>query len=502
MIGDLPERNASLPFDATNWIGQTFIATHTGNYIYLQFDLLVYARRYPPYLEIYLTDAEHHPTGAPIYRTSYRLSAWEETGRMLRRGWHIFFTSFTAGTEYFIMFRDYSPAFVGDSKIGIRQGDGPYIPGSLWTTDDSGDTWLEHPDDDIVFGFIMTGETPPIPPVPPAYKFAILDLFQQLTGTGIRITVTTNVPCHLFCYWTDKEPEKHLIPILRRGLPIHTQLKYCFVNWHENEQEEPYDTMTHTFTKEPWAICETRWLTFRAKVSGQWVTSVGPIFKKHRFIPEYDPEEYALFYSLPGSWGFCCDGQTVGAPSPPDSFYAARSIGTAAYTASQGAGVGFTSYDEANTWRWNAHVFFHFDTRELPLGALITRARLRLENYNKSSEFPNCSFSVVKSLSSFAGQLYPSDHIKQGILPASEIKDLETQIPAYGTTLWEFNDYGYTLIIPAGITKLSVREMTYDAPNTPPTWLSEKSSRFGIRTTDHPTSSYHPRLEVWFKPIS
>ncbi|GAI47969.1 unnamed protein product, partial [marine sediment metagenome] len=100
--------------------------------------------------------------------------------------------------------------------------------------------------------------------------------------------------CHLYCYWTDHEPEKHLIPILTRGTELHTRLKMCFVDWHENDQEEANDTLIHTFIKEPWAHCETRWLTFRAQVMGSWVAPF-----TERMSP---PKEWARFHEPWGSY--------------------------------------------------------------------------------------------------------------------------------------------------------------------------------------------------------
>ena len=129
---------------------------------------------------------------------------------------------------------------------------------------------------------------PPPPPVPP-YKWSIESIEQIRTDTGYKIIVTTDVPCHLYMRWTTVKPQEHIIPVERRGLYLHSDKYFCFVAWHENEQEEEGDTITHTFIKEPWPICETRYFYFSGTVSGQPSKSTSPIFTKHRAALAWGP---------------------------------------------------------------------------------------------------------------------------------------------------------------------------------------------------------------------
>ncbi|GAI02334.1 unnamed protein product, partial [marine sediment metagenome] len=139
-------------------------------------------------------------------------------------------------------------------------------------------------------------------PEPPIRNWAILDIQQTITATGYKIAVITNVPCHLYMMWTNKEPNKHKIVGLRRGDLALRETRYCFTSWNKNEQEEAGDTLTHTFYKEPWPVCETRWFTFKGEVDTLWTASAGPIFKKHRgeppttkyFYSDKDPEETSV----------------------------------------------------------------------------------------------------------------------------------------------------------------------------------------------------------------
>ena len=197
--------------------------------------------------------------------------------------------------------------------------DATYPYGIRLSTDDGGGTWTKHFDDDHLFAAFGTPPAPTPPPDPPIANWCILLVTQTKTATGYKITCWTNVPCHLYMFWTPTEPQKHMRTRIVRGVSVLDTPAYCFVTWHENEQEEAGDTIYHTFIKEPWPVCETRWYTFRALVNNEWSPSSGPIFKKHRSAPtepvliiEHDPPwygDYGLFSDFWYGNTFCppCD---------------------------------------------------------------------------------------------------------------------------------------------------------------------------------------------------
>jgi len=82
-------------------------------------------------------------------------------------------------------------------------------------------------------------------------------------------------------------PQEHVIPVYLRGVFLHGDKRFCFVAYHDNEQEEAGDTYEHTFTKEPWAHCETRWFYFHGEIDATPSPSTSPIFSKHRIAPEW-----------------------------------------------------------------------------------------------------------------------------------------------------------------------------------------------------------------------
>lgn len=82
--------------------------------------------------------------------------------------------------------------------------------------------------------------------------------------------------------WSYEPPQKHIVQAPSRGTSIRDDLYFCLVVYHDNEQEEAGDTLTHTFIKEPWAVCETRYFYFWGTVGGESSPSETPTFALHR----------------------------------------------------------------------------------------------------------------------------------------------------------------------------------------------------------------------------
>lgn len=103
---------------------------------------------------------------------------------------------------------------------------------------------------------------------------------------GVKLVVTTDIPSHLFMRWSYKPPWSHASVARRRGLAMHTDRYFCFTVYHDNEQEEAGDTLTHTFLKVPWAICECRYFYFWGKVGDTVCVSDSPCFQLHLPAPD------------------------------------------------------------------------------------------------------------------------------------------------------------------------------------------------------------------------
>ncbi|GAJ12147.1 unnamed protein product, partial [marine sediment metagenome] len=149
------------------------------------------------------------------------------------------------------------------------------------STDDSGETWTVHYNDDHLFAEFGTPPLPKPEPPPPIDNFAVLDMDYIHLAIGLIILLPTATPCHLTCYYTDKKPLKHHTERIIRGLTVPWGVYFCFVGWKAVEQNEPGDTLYHTFTFPDWEFCQTKWFTFRGEVDNILSPSVGPIFEHH-----------------------------------------------------------------------------------------------------------------------------------------------------------------------------------------------------------------------------
>ncbi|MBA7675403.1 hypothetical protein ES703_83636 [subsurface metagenome] len=114
---------------------------------------------------------------------------------------------------------------------------------------------------------------------------SVRDVTQTQIITGYRIVVTTDIPCHLYMRWSINPPEYHTVPSYRRGVFMHGDRYFCFTAYRDNEQEEPGDTLFHTFIKTGWPHCQTRYFYFWGMVGALVCKSTTAVFKKHFSTP-------------------------------------------------------------------------------------------------------------------------------------------------------------------------------------------------------------------------
>ncbi len=72
------------------------------------------------------------------------------------------------------------------------------------------------------------------------------------TDGTLVVQIDTDLPAHAWLRWTDHPEWVHLRGELKRGALYMADPKYCFVAWHEVEQDEAGDTLHHTFTFDGW----------------------------------------------------------------------------------------------------------------------------------------------------------------------------------------------------------------------------------------------------------
>ena len=265
-------------------------------------------------------------------------------------------------------------------------------------------------------------------------------------------------------YWTNQEPLKHPTTRILRGLTIPGATQYCFVVWEQNEQQEPGDTITHTFIKEPWPVCETRWFVFRGTIDGDKSNSISAIFTKHRVQPPIEQ----TFYTNPGTCNIIGDGrvQRSTAYTTWDDIH--DGPGTAGYMGYVYISLQVGGARDYDQYKLIARIIITFDTSTIPVGSQIVSAKLHLHGYNDASyRQKDCSLAVYKAWPDNNCSFYTTDYHHMGTTPCSEIIPWADLVYGDWNTI-NLNEAGLSLIVPGGITALAVREATYDAPDIHP----------------------------------
>lgn len=119
------------------------------------------------------------------------------------------------------------------------------------------------------------------------------DITFQPTLAGILITVTTDVPSHLWLRLSPRRPWIHKKTSLIRGLPLKEDVRFCFTVYEDNEQIEAGDTIIHTWVKPAWPECTTKWLYLWGSVAGETCVSTSPLFDYHNIGFAMDYPYYA-----------------------------------------------------------------------------------------------------------------------------------------------------------------------------------------------------------------
>lgn len=264
-----------------NYIGQTFrpVETHTLEYIDLQVRVTNAKTNIP--IRVYHAGIDHKPAGPILSAGSIPAPSADLIGKTTRLRAKMSPYSLVKRQYYALVawsrpFPSFMPHYLLYDK-----DDATYPRGMRISSPDHGATWTAHFNDDLIFTEFGNPPLPTPEPPPPIENFATMNVNYPHFATATKIMLATSVPCHLSCYYTDKKPLKHHTSRIVRGLPVPWATYFCFVAWTAVEQNEPGDTLYHTFDITPWQYCQTKWLTFRGTVDEVISPSVGPIFEHH-----------------------------------------------------------------------------------------------------------------------------------------------------------------------------------------------------------------------------
>ena len=267
------------------WIAQTFtLDEETVVWRFLLKSWAVMGGRFYHY-DLHETDGAGKPTGAPIAETtgSPQGEHWYSPGKW-RRFDFSGFPKLAAGVYAIVASVPDAPHWKS-YKLSANSTTSTYTRGKCWRSLDSGATWDEIANTDLMFQVWGYAPPPEPPPETVISNWAPYQLQYTPITDGYKIFFTTDNPCHLFMRWTLVPPQQHKIPRLRRGVYLFDDKRFCFVAWHENEQQEPGDTYVHSFIKTAWPVCQTRYFYFVGTRQAEQQPSTSPIFTKHRFEP-------------------------------------------------------------------------------------------------------------------------------------------------------------------------------------------------------------------------
>lgn len=485
------------PIGVQYYAGQSFTPTRDHILNFIDINLRSVELRRAPTIWVYKADANHKPIGNYLSESIRHRSEKGNIYNVFRERAAMEPVLLYAGTRYVIIIH----AFALDAPYHLRwqfdAGDATYPRGMRIISTDGGLTWAQRPGDDHIFAEFGTPPSPPPPPEPPIEKFIPTKLTYIQTLTGLKIVLGTNVPCHLYLYWTTTEPLKHPLTRVRRGLAVPWYTRYCFVNYHENEQEEPGDTLYHTFIKEPWPVCETRWFTIRGNIDEELSPSVGPIFKKHRALLPITitvyPDNHPETTSVDGIVGYRYD------PGIPwDEIHNAEGNYAVDDVTPMNIYAIHASYPFEG-WKGIIRSIFLFDTSIIPPGATILNAKVEHYGVNKFIfALPGLSVAIFSSNPASNTQLIPADYQTLATTPLSNEISYDDFNPA-GWNTFTLNAAGLAAITPGGITKLGAREANYDAPNIAPPWQGLAQNYCDIKYAEDP-DEIKPKLTITYLP--
>lgn len=294
-----------------------------------------------------------------------------------------------------------------------------------------------------------------------------------ITATGVKIIAYTDVACHLTFRWTTTQPRIHLDPVLKRGVPFRSMPRYCFTTYHDNEQEEAHDTYIHTFIKEPWPACQTRWYYLFGTIDGVASPSESPLLKYHRVAAPapvcFYPDPYPEITSVDG-W---CNHHEPPLAGVSWATLVARPGNGALHTSTFGQLFYFYCRSNIDLWEWLDRSIFTFDTSPIGAGKSLISGIFSVRGYSKADEASCIPFiNLYTSSPANPNDIINTDFATLGTVP---LCDTPISYDAFNTT--GYNDFvlnaiGLAAINKTGITTLGLRNSNYDAARIAPPWVS------------------------------
>lgn len=176
-------------------------------------------------------------------------------------------------------------------------------------------------------------------------------------------------------------------------------------------------------------------------------------------------------------------------------------VGSASQDSSSGSQlVAWTCDTVTDRYRKLERSIFLFDTSALPDDASIVSAVFSVYGYTKVNEgsWADVKLNVYSSAPASNVALVGGDFDSLGATKLCDTDVTYTNFDATGYNDFILNATGLALISKIGITKLGLREVTYDVGGSTPTWGSGDRLILNGYFADKSGSQYHPKLVITY----
>lgn len=320
--------------------------------------------------------------------------------------------------------------------------------------------------------------------MPPRISFRSADNTGEATGN--IVTVYTDVPARIRIRWTTIPPRIHKIPVLRRGMWLNDDVRFCFDVYEDQDQDEPGDTLKHTFTYAPCIQGRHFWYYLWGTVDGVISPSTSPIIEYQSTIGCPDQLVTTIIAensnrTLRQTWGTWdnCHDRASGAIQPWYGFPLYRLVAEARLTASY----------------FISRSYLRFDTSVIPPSSFIVSATItfRVQIVTKTAQVTWRHIIATQGVQH--NPIVTTDYGDQ--LPYTTNGGqvhLDACIPGFGAVL-HLNAQGLAWVIPDGTSRFCLRQ-ELDVLDIPPTLGANELAY----TSAQAGEDLRPRLIVWYRP--
>lgn len=158
--------------------------------------------------------------------------------------------------------------------------------------------------------------------------------------------------------------------------------------------------------------------------------------------------------------------------------------------------IGHFASSNAGQWVKMFRTIILFDTRLLPLDAIIDSARFRFVGINRTDNFADSLSLVGSNPVSNTGVVVADYSRLDTILLATPVTLASLVVDDATYNSIPLNIAGLAAIVPGGITKLGLRS-EQDRANSPPAWVASLRSELNIRSADG-GAARQPILEITY----